>query len=46
MRLLHEKLDHLILRQWPRLLDIQRLQAEMLDELAQRRDTEPEPPGK
>lgn len=36
VRLLHEKLDHLILHQWQRLLDIQEMQVEMLGELGDR----------
>lgn len=40
IRLLHEKLDHLIVHQWQRLLETQRLQAEMLDALAARLDGE------
>lgn len=38
IRLLHEKLDHLIVHQWQRLLETQRLQAEMLDAMATRLD--------
>ncbi len=38
VRLLHEKLDHLIVHQWQRLLETQRLQIEMLDGLAARLD--------
>ena len=38
VRLLHEKLDHLIVHQWQRLLETQRLQVEMLDGLAARLD--------
>jgi uncharacterized membrane protein len=33
LQLLHEKLDHLILVEWQRLLDLQALQTEMLEEL-------------
>ncbi len=38
VRLLHEKLDHLIVHQWQRLLETQQLQAEMLDGIAARMD--------
>lgn len=41
VRLLHEKLDHLIVHQWQRLLETQRLQVEMLDGLAARLDPRP-----
>jgi uncharacterized membrane protein len=36
IRLLHEKLDHLIIHQWQRLLETQQLQAEMLAALGTR----------
>jgi uncharacterized membrane protein len=36
IRLLNEKIDHLLLSQWTRLLDIQQTQMEQLDELARR----------
>jgi uncharacterized membrane protein len=32
IRLLHEKLDHLLINQWQRLMDIQELQMELLEE--------------
>ena len=35
VRLLHEKLDHLLTQQWQRLLEIQALQLELMEELAQ-----------
>ena len=38
VRLLHEKLDHLMLRQWGRLLDVQEDQGEILDEIVARLD--------
>jgi uncharacterized membrane protein len=38
IRLLHEKMDHLSLHQWQRLMDVQAIQADMLDELAGRLD--------
>lgn len=36
IRLLHEKLDHLLLHQWQRLMEVQAIQSEMLEELAER----------
>lgn len=39
VRLLHEKLDHLMLQQWGRLLDVQEDQGEILDEIVARLDT-------
>jgi uncharacterized membrane protein len=36
VRLLHEKLDHLIVHQWERLLDIQETMADLLDEVRER----------
>lgn len=39
VRLLHEKLDHLMLRQWSRLLDVQEDQGDLLDEIVSRLDT-------
>ena len=38
VRLLHEKLDHLMLHQWGRLLDVQEDQGELLDEVITRLD--------
>lgn len=38
VRLLHEKIDHLLLHEWGRLLETQRLQADMLDGIAERLD--------
>ena len=32
IRHLHEKLDHLVSKQWQRLLDIQKMQLEILEE--------------
>ena len=37
IRALHEKLDHLLLQQWERLLEIQQMQMEMMEELAERK---------
>ena len=37
IRLLHEKLDHLLLRQWERLAEIQQIQMEIMEEIAQDR---------
>ena len=37
IRLLHEKLDHLLRQQWERLLEIQEIQIELMNELVQRR---------
>ena len=42
VQLLHEKLDHLLLGEWQRLLEIQALQTEMLEELTSDRDGERE----
>lgn len=38
VRLLHEKLDHLMLHQWSRLLDVQEDQGALLDEIVARLD--------
>jgi uncharacterized membrane protein len=47
IRHLHEKMDHLINRQWERLAAIQRIQIELLEELAGKRKPSrpPPPPG-
>jgi uncharacterized membrane protein len=37
IRLLHEKLDHLLRHQWERLLEIQEIQIELMNELVQHR---------
>ncbi|SMF47706.1 Uncharacterized membrane protein [Tistlia consotensis] len=37
IRQLHEKLDHLLIRQWERLTEIQQVQIELLEDLARRR---------
>ncbi|WP_088344231.1 MULTISPECIES: DUF1003 domain-containing protein [Rhodomicrobium] len=37
IRLLHEKLDHLLVRQWERLAEIQQMQLDMMEEIAQER---------
>jgi uncharacterized membrane protein len=34
IRHLHDKIDHLILNQWQRLLEIQEIQVELMEELA------------
>lgn len=46
IRLLHEKLDHLLHHQWERLLEIQEIQIEAMDELGRRgrRGRRPESP--
>ncbi len=36
IRALHEKMDHLLLQQWERLLEIQQLQVEMMEELGKK----------
>jgi uncharacterized membrane protein len=36
IRLLNEKIDHLLTRQWQRLMEIQDIQMELMEELAQR----------
>jgi len=33
----HEKLDHLLVHQWQRLLEIQKIQTELIEELSQKR---------
>jgi uncharacterized membrane protein len=42
IRHLHEKLDHLLSRQWERLVAIQQIQLDLLAELARIRDDEPD----
>ncbi|MEK0081995.1 DUF1003 domain-containing protein [Benzoatithermus flavus] len=37
IRLLHEKLDYLLRHQWERLMEIQEIQVELMNEMAQRR---------
>jgi len=37
IRNLHEKVDHLITRQWERLAEIQQIQLEMMQDLVERR---------
>lgn len=45
IRHLHEKIDHLLRRQYQRLFEVQQIQIELLEELAQKkRDAEPRPP--
>jgi uncharacterized membrane protein len=36
IRHLHEKIDHLLMNQWLRLLEIQEIQMELMEELAQK----------
>ncbi len=36
IRHLHEKLDHLLSRQWERLVEIQRIQLELMSEITRR----------
>ena len=38
VQLLHEKLDHLLFTEWHKLLEIQAIQTEMLEELAGQAD--------
>jgi len=37
IRHLHEKMDHLINRQWERLAEIQQIQLEMMEDMARRK---------
>ncbi|MEZ4885582.1 MAG: DUF1003 domain-containing protein [Chitinophagales bacterium] len=37
IRALHEKLDHLLLQQWERMLEIQQMQVEMMNELTEKK---------
>jgi uncharacterized membrane protein len=37
IRHLHEKIDHLLMNQWQRLLEIQEIQTQLMEELSQRR---------
>jgi uncharacterized membrane protein len=41
IRSLHEKLDHLMFRQWHRLLEIQEIQLDLMQELADRGPGQP-----
>jgi uncharacterized membrane protein len=34
IRHLHEKIDHLLMNQWQRLMEIQQIQMELMDELS------------
>lgn len=36
IRHLHEKLDHLLIHQWQRLMEIQQIQVELMNEIARR----------
>jgi uncharacterized membrane protein len=38
IRNLHEKLDHLVTSQWQRLLEIQKVQTDLMEELVQKRE--------
>lgn len=38
IRLLHEKLDHMLLKQWDRLAEIQQIQMEIMEEITQDRE--------
>jgi uncharacterized membrane protein len=44
IRGLHEKLDHLIFKQWQRLLEIQEIQTELMGELSEKFQGRPSPP--
>jgi uncharacterized membrane protein len=35
IRKLHEKMDHLLMHQWQRLMDIQQLQVNQMEEISQ-----------
>ena len=37
IRHLHEKMDHLLINQWQRLLEIQEVQTELMEEVARKR---------
>jgi len=41
IRHLHEKIDHLLSRQWERLVEIQQIQIDLLDEMSRIRDRRP-----
>ena len=38
VRLLHEKMDYLLTKQWQRLMELQKLQMDMLDKISQAKD--------
>ncbi len=40
IRHLHEKIDHLLMNQWQRLMEIQQIQMELMEELAQKKRRE------
>lgn len=44
IRGLHEKVDHLIFKQWQRLLEIQEIQTELMGELSDKLHARPSPP--
>jgi uncharacterized membrane protein len=39
IRLLHDKMDHLLLHQWQQLMEVQEIQADLMDELATKLDS-------
>ena len=41
IRQLHEKMDHLLMNQWQRLLEIQEIQMELMEEIAHKGPKEP-----
>jgi uncharacterized membrane protein len=45
IRHLHEKIDHLLQKQYNRLFEIQQIQIELLEELARRRQSSPRSQG-
>ncbi len=40
IRHLHEKIDHLLMNQWQRLMEIQQIQMELMEELARQKRQE------
>jgi len=40
IRHLHEKIDHLLMNQWQRLMEIQQIQMELMDELTHKTSRE------
>jgi uncharacterized membrane protein len=40
IRHLHEKIDHLLMNQWQRLMEIQQIQMELMDELTHKKPQE------
>ena len=41
IRHLHEKIDHLLLRQWERLVEIQQIQIDLMSEISRIREKSP-----